>query len=319
MVRLGIEIIPEMTVSEVVDLILAAEELGYDTCLVCDEGFMPDVYVCLGAAARQTTRVRLGAITNPYTRHPMVTAVAAATLNGLSHGRALVTLVPGGTKILGGMGLARQAPVAAVRDTVDVLRQLWTGERVTWQGECFRLDTPPITMGMQDIPIWIAARGPKMLELAGAEADGLFLMNRSDIGPALEVAAKAYPQGRRAPKRIYADRIAYTPEMLDKSGTIFIYAIMDAPARMLRSMGLSDETVQNVRQAFAAGGLAAAARLVTPDMIKAFQIAGTASECQQIIRDLIDRYRLDEFLLVIGTPGLKANLERMKDVKSFVA
>ena len=93
MVQLGINLIPDMPCEEVIETIQAAEQLGYSVCLLDDEGFMPDVYTLLGRAAEKTSAIRLGPVTNGYTRHPAVTAVAVATLNEISGGRAVAALV----------------------------------------------------------------------------------------------------------------------------------------------------------------------------------------------------------------------------------
>ena len=161
MIKTGIHIIPEMSTKEIVDVAIAAEELGYDYCLVCDEGIMHDVYVCLGAIARETSRIKLGPVTNGYTRHPAVTAVALASLNELSDGRAVAMLVAGGTLALQPMGISREAPLGVMRDTIEIMRHLWTGETVTWEGKRHKLDSAQLGMSKQDIPIWMAVRGPK--------------------------------------------------------------------------------------------------------------------------------------------------------------
>ena len=139
MLKLGTIVIPVMPADEIVALIVAAEEAGLDYCLVADEGFMPDVYVALGAAALQTSRIHLGPVTNGYTRHPAVTAAAVATVNELSAGRAIATLVAGGSSVLDPMGIKRVEPVATVHDSMEVMQRLWTGEPVTWAGSRHRL------------------------------------------------------------------------------------------------------------------------------------------------------------------------------------
>ena len=104
---LGLQIVPTMPVDELLDTVRLAEELGYDYCMVADEGLMHDVYAVLGAAAQTTSTIRLGVVTNPYTRHPAVTAAGVATINELSGGRAFITLVAGGTMVLEPLGLQR--------------------------------------------------------------------------------------------------------------------------------------------------------------------------------------------------------------------
>ena len=135
MVKVGIHIVPLMAANDVIEIAINAERIGYDYCLVADEGFHPDIYACLGAIARETERITIGPVTNGYTRHPAVSAAAIATLNELSDGRAFVTLVAGGSMVLDPMGIDRDRPYRVLRDTVQVMKALWSGENVTWQGD----------------------------------------------------------------------------------------------------------------------------------------------------------------------------------------
>jgi len=233
MIKLGVQIIPMMPMREVLDTVRAAEDLGYDYCLLADEGFMPDVYVCLGAAAQQTSRIHLGPVTNGYTRHPAVTAAALASLNELSGGRALATLVAGGSMVLHPMGIPREAPLAVVRDTVEVMRRLWSGEAVTWQGQRHRLDSARLSAGPQTIPVWLAVRGDKLLELAGRVAEGVMVMVKSDLENALGIVERGAAGRTQPPQRLYLDRMAFTPEMLAEAAYTYTYAVMDSPASIV--------------------------------------------------------------------------------------
>jgi 5,10-methylenetetrahydromethanopterin reductase len=318
MIKTGIHIVPTMQVNQVIDLALAAEGLGYEYCLIADEGFMPDAYVSLGAIARQTNRIELGPVTNGYTRHPAVTASALATLNELSGGRVLVTIVAGGSMVLPPMGIAQETPLTVVKETIEIMRQLWTGDTITWQGRRYRLDSARSAMGQQDIPIWLAGRGPKMLALAGAYVDGVVLTIKSDLGAAIEIVEQGVAQDRRHPERIYLGNLAYTPEMLDEVVDTMVYVIKDAPSRVLKGFGLTDETIANIRQAVETGGPPAAARFITPDMLKKYQIAGTPAECSQTFREMVNQHNLDVFLLDIVSPDFKANLDLVRNTRSLI-
>jgi 5,10-methylenetetrahydromethanopterin reductase len=318
MIATGIHIIPTMPVHQVIELALAAEQLGYDYCLIADEGFMPDVYLSLGAIAQQTHRLKLGPVTNGYTRHPAVTAAALATLNELSGGRALATIVAGGSLVLPPMGIAREAPLTVVEETIEIMRQLWTGERVSWQGRRYRLASARLAMGRQDIPIWLAGRGPKMLALAGAQADGVVLTIKSDLSAALEIAEQGMTPARPAPQRIYLGNLAYTPEMLAEVVDMLMYVIKDAPPRVLKGFGLSDEEIAAIRQAMAADGPAAAEKFITPAMLKKYQIAGTPAECRQDFLETVKTHHLDVFLLDIVSPDFKTNLELVRRTRALI-
>lgn len=318
MIELGLQIIPTMPVQEVIDTIRTAEELGYNTCVMADEGFMPDVYVTLGIAAQHTRHIKLGPVTNGYTRHPAVSASAAATLNEVSGGRALVNLVAGGSMVLRPMAIPRDAPLTVMRETIDILRRLWSGDKVSYNGQRYRLDSAQINLGAHAIPIWLAVRGPKLLELAGQQAEGVVLMAKSDLGPALELVEQGSAATGNRPRRIYLDRIAYTPEMLAEAGHLYTYAVMDSPVRMLRGMGLTDVQIENIQTAVRRGGPAAAAEFITPAMIKSYQIAGPPDECRATLHAMITEHQLDIFLLNIISPGLEANTRLLRQVAEIV-
>ena len=313
-IGLGCQIVPTMPIAEVVETIRVAEELGYDYCMVADEGLMQDIYVCLGAVAGVTESIRLGVVTNGYTRHPAATAAAVATVNELSGGRAFVTLVAGGTMVLGPMGIDRVAPLAVVDDTIEILRSLWRGEPVAWEGRRFRLDGAQLSHGPQSIPIWVAARGERILELAGRTADGLVLMAKADLGDAIAVAGRA----GRGFTRIYLDRLAFTPEMIEEARGLYGYALLDSPPRVLRNLGIDAATIERMRAAVEQGGVEAMAPLVTDEMVAAYQIAGSREQCRSQLEEMIGRHALDGFFINIIAPGLEANRRLLSDVAKIV-
>ena len=327
-IALGLQIVPTMGSAELIDTIVAAEELGYSYCMVADEGFMLDVYAVLGAAARATSAIRLGAVTNPYTRHPAATAAAVATIDEMSGGRAFVTLVAGGTMVLHPMGLERSAPLALMADTIDALRLLWRGEPVTWQGRRLSLEGAELATGTHSIPIWVAARGERMLALAGARADGLVLMVKSDLGDAFGIADRARQAARAAPgagnagsplTRVYLDRLAYKPEMIEEAKHLYGYAIMDSPPRILKNLGLTEDGIAGLKQAFERGGPEAVGRLVTDELVASYQIAGTPAECRSQLQHLIGAHRLDAFFVNIISPGPDANRDLLTEVKAIAS
>ncbi len=314
---LGLQIVPTMGSAELIDTIVTAEELGYSYCMVADEGLMLDVYGVLGAAARATSTIRLGAVTNPYTRHPAATAAAIATVDEMSGGRAFVTLVAGGTMVLHPMGLERLTPLAMMTDTIEALRLLWRGEPVTWQGRRLSLEGAQLATGTHSIPIWVAARGERMLALAGTHADGLVLMVKSDLGDAFGLADQARTEASAPLTRVYLDRLAYKPEMIEEAKHLYGYAIMDSPPRILKNLGLNEAEIAGLKQAFAEGGPEAVGQLVTDELVASYQIAGTPAECRSQLQDLIGAHRLDAFFVNVISPGLSANRELLSEVKSI--
>ena len=314
MVAAGVHIVPLMPADDVISVAVEAERLGYEYCLVADEGFHPDVYACLGAIARATDRITLGVLTNGYTRHPAVTAAAAATVNELSGGRLVVTLLAGGSMVLSPMGIERARPARVVADSVQALKKLWSGDEVSWRGQTCSLDRARLGMGPQSIPIWIASRGPRLLELAGQQADGVILTVKPDLGAALslveEAAAKA---GRPEPRRFYLGRICYTPELLEGQRRTLSFVLMDSPRRVLESLGLTTDEIAVVEHAAGANHPELVDELVTGALLQRYQVAGTAEECRAEVEDLAREHSLSGVLIDALSSDLAENLAVLAD------
>ncbi len=310
MTRFGIHIVPLMPADAVVEIAVAAEKIGYDYCLVADEGFHPDVYACLGAVARETERIRIGPATNGYTRHPAVTAAAVATLDQLSGGRAFVTLLAGGSMVLNPMGIPRDRPYRVVRDTLEVLRALWSGETIDWEGERHSLRGAQLGTGSHDIPVWITSRGPLLLGLAGRSADGALMTVKPDLEAALGIVEEAADKaGGRSPERIYLGRVSYTPEMVDEQRRTIAYVLMDSPERVLHSLGFDADAVRRVAEAAVSHDPESLTDLITDDVLHQYQINGTPAECTDQVAALVSEHRLDTLFVDVLSPDLEENLE----------
>ncbi|HEY0187498.1 MAG TPA: LLM class flavin-dependent oxidoreductase [Cellulomonas sp.] len=152
-------------------------ELGYDRLWLTDSSLhtaSPWSYLTLAAGA--APRLTLGtAVTNPVTRHPAIVAVEAATLAEVSDGR--FTLGIGvGDRPLRALGLAN-ARVDDLDQSIDAIRRLLAGERVTGSAGPHRLvDAELRHPTQQQVPVFVAASGPRTLELAGRVADGVILL-----------------------------------------------------------------------------------------------------------------------------------------------
>jgi 5,10-methylenetetrahydromethanopterin reductase len=195
-VKISLGIYPNETPADIIASAKLADELGYSTLWVLDSHLLfHEVYTLLGALAVSTTRIRLGtAVTNPLTRHPTVTAAAFSTLAEMSGGRATLGISVGDSA-LKSMKL-EAATMSVLAKTVALCRKLLGGEEVTF-GEG---NTAQLHHVGPSVPIYVAATGPKMLELAGRIADGVVLMN--GIAPELiREAVRIVGEGERAAAR----------------------------------------------------------------------------------------------------------------------
>jgi len=103
-------------------------------------------YVYLTLAAVNSSRLRLGtAVTNPVTRHPAITAAAAATLDEVSAGRAILGIGAGDRPLLA-LGRRPCSP-ADLADAIEAIRALWSGDEVTLTARGFALDHARLRFG----------------------------------------------------------------------------------------------------------------------------------------------------------------------------
>lgn len=179
----GVGLPLDVPVEQVVGVAREAERLGYAFTWINDDRLLRDVYIALAAVAGATSRVRIGpGVTNPYTRHPVLTAAAVATLDELSGGRAVLGLGAGGTNHAP-LGIRRDRPAIAMREAIAIVRGLLSGEPVTVEGGVIEAHSALLDFAAprSDVPIYVGARGPRLLELAGELADGVIVGNVATV------------------------------------------------------------------------------------------------------------------------------------------
>lgn len=174
-----------------------------DRLWVADEQFLRDAWVQLGGIAAVTSRVSIGiCVTDPYIRHAALTATSAATLQELSGGRAILGLGAGSTGFEA-LGIAQRSPARAVAECIELCRELWTEPApFSYQGEQVRFTDSRLDFKPPGpIPIYVAARGPKMLAAAARLADAVLIGSFAQ-GRGLDYALKTIgeAEGGRNPE-----------------------------------------------------------------------------------------------------------------------
>ena len=174
----------------------AAEQAGFSAVFVA-EGHGDALSLCHPVAAA-TSRVRLGtAVANAALRPPVLTAKTAVQLDQASGGRFVLGLGVANSVMNSRFGIPPFAPLPMIEEYVGVVRAVLTGE-AGYDGQLFRtgpvpLDCPPVRV---NLPIYLAALGPRMLALAGRVADGVILnlvtpAQAGEAAQAVRVSAQA--------------------------------------------------------------------------------------------------------------------------------
>jgi 5,10-methylenetetrahydromethanopterin reductase len=168
-IRFGVNFLPNHAL-ELLDWVKVAEETGFDIAGIADsQSLYRDVYVCQGLVAVNTKKIRFGSrVINPITRHPAVAASAAASIEELAPGRTMIGIGTGDSSVDNiGIRPSKHAELVAYIQTIREL--LKSGESTYNGGTC------KLTWFRGQIPIYIAASGPKTLQLAGEVADGVVI------------------------------------------------------------------------------------------------------------------------------------------------
>jgi 5,10-methylenetetrahydromethanopterin reductase len=176
----GLLLLGEHTPDSTLQLARLAEANGFQDIWFADEKFYRDPFVSLSHIAHHTRSIRLGTcVTDPFTRHPALIAMAAASLDEVSGGRVVLGLGAGFSG-LEAMGIERGRVVRTMRCAVDALRRLWAGETVSAEEAAFVLRHANLNFpARRDIPILLASASRQILRLAGEVADEVML---GDLG-----------------------------------------------------------------------------------------------------------------------------------------
>ena len=303
MLPASVNLIPEAPVVDIVRLAQLAERLGYTRCWVYDEGLLTrDVYVTLTAIAQGTSTIEIGpGITNPYTRHPSQTAAAIASIDELSGGRAFLGIGAGGSITLGPLGISRAKPLVAVREMIEACRGLFSATAQNLDGETTVLRNATLSFARPDTQIWLAGRGPRMLDLGGRVADGVMLdfIHAQTMGDYVAVvAAGAAAAGRPTPKLTYSTMVLTDGESLDEVRPHMTYRLVDSPPMVRRLLGLTDDDIGRIRSAMA-HGLQTAAQEVRDEWVLPFIVHGSTARCRTQIATLMRQHGFDEFMLPV--------------------
>jgi 5,10-methylenetetrahydromethanopterin reductase len=298
MTTFGIASLADTPAAELAGRAGRLEAAGFDQLWLADERLLRNVYVGLAAMAAGTHRSRIGpSVTNPYTRHPALTAAAIATVDELSGGRAVLALGAGGG--LEQFGIDRVNPVGALREATEIIRGLTAGQKVDFAGRHFTVNGAQLNFPGRQIPVYLAARGPRILELAGEVADGVIIggfAQPAGLGYALDRVASGLDRAGRGWADIDVVAWLYTcvsddREAARRAVSRMVMASVITSRTILDQLGivLPDELADRVasgRWTYAEDEMLAAARLLPEEVIEAFAVYGTAQECVRRLREI---------------------------------
>jgi coenzyme F420-dependent glucose-6-phosphate dehydrogenase len=241
------------------DLAVAAEDAGFDSVWTSDHfqpwrhtgGHAPNALVWLGAASQATSRVTLGtSVLTPSLRYnPAIVAQAFATLGCLAPGRVILGVGTGESlnEVPAGVAWPEQSErFARLKESVQLIQQLWRGERLTIEGEYYRVANATIyDRPDEPVPVYIAASGPAAARLAGRIADGFICTSgkgaelyTDTLLPGLEEGAAKAGRDASAIDRMIEMKVSFDIDRDRAMEDTKVWAALALPAE--KKMGVHD-------------------------------------------------------------------------------
>lgn len=291
----GIELTPEDPVADVVTAGTTAADAGFDTVFISCHYNNRDPAIVLGRLASATS-VRVGpGVTNPYETHPVVLASRMATLAEATDGCAVFGIGAGDRSTLENLGITRDRPLRRVLETIQVARRLWAGDRVNHNGT-FTVHDAGLNYDVPwEIPVYVGAQGPQMLEMSAKHADGVLInaAHPRDFEWATEYLHRGM-DARAVETRF--DIAAYTSvSVADEAAAAreaarppVAYIVGGASDSVLERHGLDTERASRIGAKVQAGDFRDAFAAVTDSMIDAFCVAGTPDQIGDRVAEILE-------------------------------
>jgi 5,10-methylenetetrahydromethanopterin reductase len=297
----GIAIDGRASISEIPAQARAAEHGGAGTLWIACHLFLRDPVTTAAIALGATRRIKVALMAmSPYSVHPVLTAMAAATLDEMFPGRVVLCLGVGAPADLQAAGIASPRPLITLREAIGICRALFAGELMEHEGEAFRVRGRRLVNGGRGIAVVLAASRANMLALAGRAADGV-LISAATSAPFVRTclaSTQKHAEGRHFCKSgiVYARLGATERQAMDGVRRSIGFVLRGAHhADNIRLSGAPLDQAA-LAAAYAAENWVEVDRLVSDDVVRPHAACGTAAQ----VKARLDEYRaagLDEVII----------------------
>ena len=292
--RIGLFIVGDYNCNEISQYASLAEKTGYDSIWIAEDMGFRDAMVPLASLAVSTKRIKLGTGILPiYYRSPALNAMTAATLDELSGGRLILGLGSGAPRFLAAQGITSNKQLDALREYIEITRRLLRGDSVRYEGRFHNLTDVKLSFKPQrdKIPIYLAARRERMLQLAGETADGVFVSDGFCTESYIRWARENVRDGVKKAGRSLHDFDFSSAVLLsvavdhDEAKERVKPAVLTVLSRgyldpFLEMWGLRASDITPARQAWSRGNISLACKETPDALIDGSAIYGTPDECK---------------------------------------
>jgi 5,10-methylenetetrahydromethanopterin reductase len=307
-----------------------AEEKGFEAVWQAESRLVRDAIVPMAAFAATTSTIKIGSgVVNNWTRNTAVMAATFLTLDDLAPDRILYGVGAWWDPLAKNVGINRHKPLTAMREHIEVMRRLLNRERVTFQGEFVQvtdieLDVVHGRKEPRNVPLYIGATGPKMLELTGEIADGVVLnylvspQYNVDAMERLEAGAKRAGKSIDdidRPQLVVCSVDEDRQKALDGARKLVTQYLGQQP-HIMKASGVSQELLDEINQVLTwpatEDQILAAMKLVPDDVVQLITASGTPDEVKAKVREYTSNGATCPILYPLG-PDVKYMIDIFAD------
>jgi 5,10-methylenetetrahydromethanopterin reductase len=208
--------------------------------------------------------------------------------------------------IAGRVGVDRRRPLTAMREHIESLRELFTMEEVTYQGEFVNLDRVKLDVAFgdtspRDIPLYIGATGPKMLEMAGEICDGVvlnYVVSVEYIRNAVELVRKGAEKAGKTlddvdrPELLVCCLSDDDPQAAMMEGKALVAYYLGTEPHIMKASNVDEDLIKKVQEFVGWPATEAdyrrAAQLIPDDVVRNLMAVGTGRQCRDKVAEYID-------------------------------
>jgi 5,10-methylenetetrahydromethanopterin reductase len=311
--RMALYLQDRHSIAHEIEVVQYAERQGFSEIWQADTRLARDCVVMMGALLQATNEIRIGSGVLPiYTRNAAVIAASFSTMwevGGLTpdgQSRVMLGLGAWWEPIASRVGVDRKRPLKAMRENVEAIRQLFTMEEVSYDGEFVKLDQVRLDVAFgdvspRDIPIYIGATGPKMMELTGEITDGAvlnYIVPTAYIEDAVDqLATGAQRAGKTIddidrPELLVCSLSDDDPQAAIMEGKKLLAYYLGTEPHIMKASRVDPDLVARVQEVVGwpatEADYAKAAHLIPDDVARTVMAVGSSNDCKETVAQYIE-------------------------------
>ena len=310
------------SIQEMIELARLADDASMESLWMSDHLCFRDSLVTSMALLASTKNIKVAAAPmSPYSRNPIITAMAIATMEEFARGRVIASPGTGNAAALKEAGMESSHPLKTMREYVEILRRYLKGETVDFRGEMFQVNGAK--MGFfpeRPVPMYLTAVRPRMLQLGGEIGDGVLLSGGCSPGYIAQCVVEIKKGEARGGKSLSQCDVAGfvaasvsndRREAMEANKMFLAYIFRNVHHAENIRLGGGNVDQEGLAAAVAKRDWDAAKKFISDDVVLAHSVAGTPAQCRDQLESFIRGGLNLPILLPTGTQEARRRVIEM--------